>query len=71
MSQAWEVTKDDVYLALRRMRKDTSDVQVSHYFEQINDDEVEDVILAYDDFDDQVEAALEEIERQIKRIDRE
>lgn len=61
MSMAWEVTADDVELVLEAHNvKFTDDI-----FELVDDYEVENVVLEYTDFDDQVSAALCEIEDQL------
>jgi hypothetical protein len=58
---AWEVTTDDVELVCRQHDV----VFTDEIFELIDADEVEKAVLYYVDFDNQVSAALCEIENQL------
>lgn len=66
MSMAWEVTVDDVETVLKRNGIVKTEEEISDIHDGLDCDEVEEVVLSYTDFDDQVDAALDEIERQLK-----
>ena len=66
MSMAWEVTVDDVETVLERNGIKKTEQEISVIHDGLDCDEVEEVVLSYTDFDDQVDAALDEIERQLK-----
>lgn len=66
MSMAWEVTVDDVEIVLERHGIKKTEEEISDIHDGLDCDEVEEVVLSYTDFDDQVDAALDEIERQLK-----
>lgn len=66
MSMAWEVTVDDVETVLERNGIKKTEQEISEIHDGLDCDEVEEVVLSYTDFDDQVDAALDEIERQLK-----
>lgn len=61
MSMAWEVTTDDVQRVCEEHNVPFTDV----IFEEVCEDDVEAAVLSYVDFDNQVIAALCEIEDQL------
>lgn len=66
MSMAWEVTVEDVEIVLERNGIIKTEEEISEIHDGLDCDEVEDVVLSYTDFDEQCDAALDEIERQLK-----
>lgn len=66
MSMAWEVTVEDIEIVLRRNNNTKTQKEIFEIYDKIDCDDVESVVLDYTDFDDQVNAALNEIERQMK-----
>lgn len=61
MSMAWEVTTEDITQVLEAHKLALTD-EIS---EQVSEDDVEAAVLSYVDFDNQVTAALCEIEDQL------
>jgi len=66
MSLGWEVTEEDVMIVLERHNVIKTADEISVIYDSIDPDEVEEAVMAYIDFDDQVEAALKEIELQLR-----
>lgn len=64
MSDAWEVSEDDVLLVLGRhhRRHKKSIVKKAQELVEENDDRIENAALAYTDMDDQTSSSLNEIE---------
>jgi hypothetical protein len=64
MSMAWETTPEDLKRVLERNDIELSQDEIEDiFFVNIDDDRIEKAVLYYTDFDDQVEAALDEIEK--------
>lgn len=62
MSNAWEVTQEDIETVLEAHASGV-DLDAEEVFDNFYEgDRVEKAVLYYDDFDDQVTAALSEIE---------
>jgi hypothetical protein len=66
MSLAFEITQDDVENVFRKNNKDFTEVQIDEAFDALDFDAIEKTALIELDFDDQVTAALLEIELQLK-----
>ncbi len=64
MSLAWEVTDEDIIAVLAAHGIHDSD-QVAEAEDILDADAVEEAVLSYTDFDDQVSASLTEIEDQL------
>lgn len=66
MSNAWEITNDDVYnvLSAHNMADSVDDKIVESAHDMITDeaDRIEQAVLAYTEMEDQTDAALSEIE---------
>lgn len=64
MSAAWEITPDDVATVFRTHGIKKTEAQIQQIFDEVfvGDESVENFVLDYTDFDDQVEAALFKIE---------
>jgi hypothetical protein len=64
MNTAFEITPDDVATVLARHHRitDYEDPFIEECFETLDPDRVEKAALAYNDFDDQTNSALDEIE---------
>lgn len=62
MSNAWEVTVDDVKLILDAHGSSADPQDVFDNIVALEDDRIEDAVLYHTDFDDQVSEALSEIE---------
>jgi hypothetical protein len=66
MSFAWEVTEEDVENVLKKHKLQVSDTTLSELHGSLDCDKIEKAVLYYTDFDDQCNAALKEIEEQLK-----
>jgi hypothetical protein len=66
MSLAWEVTEEDVEIVLKRNRVQVSNSTLSEWHSSLDCDKIEKVVLSCVDFDAQCDAALNEIEEQLK-----
>lgn len=66
MSMAWEVTIEDVETVLSRNNIVKTEEEISEIHDGLDCDEVEECALSCTDFDEQVAAAFDEIERQLK-----
>lgn len=63
MSMAWEVTEEDIAQVFERRGMRITEEEVEEMHDNFMDgDRVEEAALAYTDMEDQVEAALNEIE---------
>ena len=65
MSNAWEVTIDDIKAVCDKHDSTFTDEQYDEMHDVLDHDLVESAVLSYTDFDDQVQAALSEIEQQL------
>lgn len=66
MSLAFEITQDDVENVFKKNNKHFTEVQIDEAFDALDFDAIEKTALTELDFDDQVTAALLEIELQLK-----
>ena len=65
MSNAWEISREDIEAVCRAHDTVLTEEQLEEVFGDIDADLVESAVLNYDDFDDQCQAALAEIEEQM------
>jgi len=66
MSNAFEVTTDDVLIVVHRMGKKISGDKAHEIHNALDHYKIEDEALRANDLDTQTDAAYDEIERQIK-----
>ena len=65
MSNAWEVTTDDILTVAQAHDTRLSAAELQSAHDSLDHDLIESAALAYTDFNDQVNAALSEIENQM------
>lgn len=65
MSNAWEVTIDDLSTVLNTHGIHVNQKRLEEIFELLDYDSIEDGVLYYTDFDDQVASGLADIEAQL------
>lgn len=66
MGFAFEINEEDVSNVLERNGKNFNEEEIESIFDQIDADIVEKEALRETDFDEQINAAYDEIERQLK-----
>ena len=67
MSLAWQVMEEDIQCVIKRF-ENVDESEVEKIFCNLDHHEVEEAVLSYDTFDDQVEASFDEIERQMREL---
>lgn len=68
MGFAFGINEEDVYNVLERNGKNFNEEEIESIFDQIDADIVEKEALRETDFDEQINAAYDEIERQLKGL---
>ena len=71
MSLAWETTVEDVDTVIENMglvANEDVELDVDALHSRLNFDKIEKAVLYYDDMDEQIEAANQEIEKQLRKM---
>lgn len=68
MSSAWETTPEDVGIVLSRHGIHVTDEELDDIHDQLDFDAIEDGVLYYTDFGDQVDSMLDDVETQLMEL---
>lgn len=66
MSQAWEVTEEDVNIVLEAHKTQVSSSRLSEIHDELDFDEIEKCVLSHNSFEEQCDASFDEIKRQLE-----